>query len=111
MQKKRLTKFDHLDHYIVARRTFERAFIIVRLVGFNPRKPHRSAAPGTIRVRDFLLRLLDVRVLHFRLPPYRWERGSVSLVTGTYDSVSAGDGSNLVLRRASLCAMPDFARK
>lgn len=47
-----LSVFDDLNDRSVTRRAFERALVVIRLVGLDSRKPRGYAAYGALRVCD-----------------------------------------------------------
>jgi hypothetical protein len=45
---------DDLDNHSLARRAFERAFVVIRLVWLNSREPHRYVALSAFREFDIV---------------------------------------------------------
>jgi hypothetical protein len=50
-----LSVFDNFNRDVAARLALERALVVIWLVGFNARKPHRRAAFGADRVFKFVV--------------------------------------------------------
>jgi hypothetical protein len=49
-----LSIFDNFNRDVATRLALERALVVIWLVGFNPRKPHRCTAFGTVRMFEFV---------------------------------------------------------
>jgi hypothetical protein len=50
-----LMVFDDFGRALATGLALERALVVIWLVGLDARQPHRRAAPGTVRMFDFLM--------------------------------------------------------
>jgi hypothetical protein len=87
-----LAVFDDLNDRSVTRRAFERALVVIRLVGLDSRKPRGYAAYGALRVCDSVP-IDEVGYAHRDSRPcgYRRERNSSQSPTPRHMS-AASDG-------------------
>ena len=59
-----LPVFDYCGHHPIARRTFKRALVVIRLVRLDSRYPHLRAAPGALGIFAYLWTRNEKRHAH-----------------------------------------------
>ena len=100
--------FDNLCDHGIARETFKRALVVIRLVRLNLREPHRHPTVVATWMLDFMPSWNELRLSHDSADA----GGSATGLSATdaCGKAAAGDNENILLETGTVCPVSDFGQ-